>query len=148
MKVDEIKEDVILQPTVITVKKDRSVKTALDPRELNKNVKNDKYPMPNLDSLMEMIAQHVAKKTGHTFYTTLDMTYAYGQVKLSEETAGHCNFQIVGGEATGIYTFITGFYGLTTIPTEFQRIIDLTLAGITNTVVFIDDILIVTHGTE
>ena len=32
--------------------------------------------------------------------------------------------------------------------TEFQRIMDLTLAGITNTFAFIDDILIVTHGTE
>ena len=39
MKVDEIQEDVFLQPTVITDKKDRSVKIALDVRELNKNVK-------------------------------------------------------------------------------------------------------------
>ena len=38
VKVQEIKEDVFLQPTVITVKKDRSVKIALDARELNKNV--------------------------------------------------------------------------------------------------------------
>ena len=76
------------------------------------------------------------------------MTYAYGQVELSEETSGHCNFQIIGGKATGIYRFVTGFYGLTTMPTEFQRIIDLTLAGITNTFAFIDDILTVTHGTE
>ena len=34
------------------------------------------------------------------------------------------------------------------MPREFQRIMDLTLAGITNTFAFIDDILIVTHGTE
>ena len=54
----------------------------------------------------------------------------------------------MGGEATGVYKLITGFYGLTTMPTEFQRIIDL--AGITNTfafIDFIDDILIITHGT-
>ena len=64
VKVDEIKEDVFLQPTVITVKKDRSVKIALDARELNKNVKTDKDPMPNLDNLMEMISEPVANKTG------------------------------------------------------------------------------------
>ena len=104
--------------------------------------------MPNLDNLMDMIAEHVEQGPGETFFTTLDMTYAYGQVELSEETSKHCNFQIIGGKATGIYRFITGFYGLTTMPTEFQRIIDLTLAGITNTFAFIDDILIVTHGTE
>ena len=34
------------------------------------------------------------------------------------------------------------------MPTEFQRIMDLILADITNTSAFIDDILIVTHGTE
>ena len=35
VKAGEIKEYVFLQPTVITVKKDRSVKIALDARELN-----------------------------------------------------------------------------------------------------------------
>ena len=43
---------------------------------------------------------------------------------------------------------MTGFYGLPAMPTEFQRIIDLILAGIANTFAFIDDILIVTHGTK
>ena len=148
VKVQDIKEDVFLQPTVIMVKKDRSVKIALDARELNKNVGKDKYPMPNLDNLMDMIAEHVEQGPGKTFFTTLDMTYAYGQEELSEATPRQCNFQIIGGAATGIYRFITGFYGLTTMPTEFQRIMDLTLAGITNTFAFIDDILIVTHGTE
>ena len=67
VKVDEIKENVFLQPTLITVKKDRSVKLALDARELNRNVVKDRNPMPNLDNLMDMIAEHVAKKTGQTF---------------------------------------------------------------------------------
>ena len=38
MKVQEIKDDVFQQPTVTTVKKDRSVQIALDARELNRNV--------------------------------------------------------------------------------------------------------------
>ena len=104
--------------------------------------------MPNLENLMDMIAEHVEQRPSKTFLTTLDMTYADGQVELSEATSRQCNFQIIGGAATGIYRFITGFYGLTTMPTEFQRIMDLTLAGITNKFAFIDDILIVTHGTE
>ena len=148
VKVDEIKEDVFIQPTVITVKKDRSVKIALDARELNKNVIKDKYPMPNLDNLMDMIAEQAGGGEGTTYFTTLDMKYAYGQVELSPETSRHCNFQILGGAATGVYRFVTGFYGLTIMPTEFQRIIDLTLAGITNTFAFIDDILVVTRGSK
>ena len=39
---------------------------------------------------------------------------------LDEETAKHCNFQIIGGKATGTYRFVTGFYWLTIMPTEFQ----------------------------
>ena len=67
---------------------------------------------------MEMIAEHVAKKSGQTFYSTLDMTYAYDQVELRKDTARHCNYLIVGGETTWLYKFITGFYGLTTMPME------------------------------
>ena len=34
------------------------------------------------------------------------------------------------------------------MPTEFQRMMDATLAGIANTFAFIDDILIVTRGDK
>ena len=87
VKVGEIKEDVFLQPTVITVKKERSVKIALEAREPNKNVLKDKYPMPNLDNLMDLIAEKVGKEPGETFFSTLDITYAYEQVELSAETS-------------------------------------------------------------
>ena len=98
---------------------------------------------------MDMIAEHGStSKTGKTFFTTLEMSYAYGQVKLGAHTAKHCIFQILGGEATGVYRVFSGFYGSTAMSTEFQRIIDLTLAGFTNTYAFIDNILLVTYGTE
>ena len=48
-KMNEIKDDVFIQPTVITVKKDRSVKIALDARALNQAIDQ----MPNLDNLPE-----------------------------------------------------------------------------------------------
>ena len=92
VKVGEIKEDVFLQPTVFTVKKERSVKIALDAREPNKNVLKDKYPMPNSDNLMDMIAEKVGKEPGETFFSTLDITYAYEQVELSVETSRQGNF--------------------------------------------------------
>ena len=68
------------------------------------------------------------------------MKYAYGQLKLNTELAKHCNFQIIGGRATGTYRFITGFYGLTVMPTEFQKLIDSILEKAQNTFAFIDDI--------
>ena len=56
-KINEIKDDVFIQPTVITVKKDRSVKIALDARALNQAIDKDKYQMPNLDNLQDMVAE-------------------------------------------------------------------------------------------
>ena len=43
---------------------------------------------------------------------------------------------------------MTGFYGLTGMPTEFQKVIDLLLARFREVFVSIDDILIVTKGTK
>ena len=49
---------------------------------------------------------------------------------------------------TGTYRFKTGFYGLTDMPAEFQKAVDYTLIGLKNTFYFLDDILIVSKGSE
>ena len=141
-------DDVFIQPVVITVKKDRSVKTALDARALNDSIAKDKYQMPNLENLMDMVAETIDGKEGQVFYSSIDMKYAYGQIPLEESTAKHCNFQIIGGKSTGTYRFVTGHYGLTKMPTEFQKVMDLTLVNMDSTFVYIDDILIVTKGEK
>ena len=147
-RVDTIKDDVFIQPVVITVKKDRSVKIALDARALNDSIAKDKYQMPNLENLMDMVAEKIDGKEGQVFYSSVDMKYAYGQIPLDESTAKHCNFQIIGGKSTGTYKFVTGHYGLTIMPTEFQKVMDLTLVNMDSTFVYIDDILIVTKGEK
>ena len=67
---------------------------------------------------------------------------------LHEMTKRHCNFQIIGGKSTGTYRFTTGYYSVTIMPTEFQKVMDLTLANTNSVFVYIDDILIVTKGTK
>ena len=77
-KVEKIRDDVFIQPTVITVKKDKSVKIALDARALNDYTAKDKYQMPNLDNLIDLIAEKLDEnKTGEAWYSSVDMTYAY-----------------------------------------------------------------------
>ena len=146
-KINEIKDDVFIQPTVITVKKDRSVNIALDARALNQATDKDKYQMPNVENLLDMVAEKLDVETGEAWFSSV-MTYAYGQVPLHISTAKHCNFQIIGGESTGTYRFVSGFYGLSVMPTEFQKVMDLLLAKFREVFVFIDDILIVTKGTK
>ena len=106
--------------------------------------------MPNLENLMDMIADKIDGNEGEVLYSSVDMKYAYGQIPLDESTAKHCNFQIIGRrrKSTGTYRFVTGHYGLTIMPTEFQKIMDLTPANMDCTFVYIDDILIVTKGEK
>ena len=91
-KVNEIKDEVFIQPTVITVKKDHSVKIALDARALNQEIEKDKHQMPNLENLLDMVAEKLDSKNGEAWYSTLDISYAYGQVPLHPLIAKHCNF--------------------------------------------------------
>ena len=61
-KVDKIQDNVFIQPTVITVKEDKSVKIALDARALNQSIPKDKHQMPSLDNLIDMLAEKLDKK--------------------------------------------------------------------------------------
>ena len=106
--------------------------------------------MPNIEMLIDTISQHLTDTQNgqQAYFTTLDLKYAYSQLKLHHDTAKHCNFNIICGESTGTYRFKTGFYGLTDMPAEFQKAIDYTLIGLQNTYCFLDDVIIVSTGTE
>ena len=108
----------------------------------------NKYQMHNIDCLMDSIAQTItqASDEGEVQFSTIDLRYAYSQLPQDPETAKHCNFNIIGGQATGTYRFKTGFCGLTDMPAEFPKAIEITLANPTNTFSFLDDIIIVTGG--
>ena len=105
--------------------------------------------MPIFDELLDNVGQiiAVAKEGEDVWFTKLDHNYAFSQLPLSEETMKHCNFSIVGGRATGNYRFKTGFYGLTDMPTEFQKAMDRTLMNLLNTFCFLDDVLICSVGS-
>ena len=77
-----------------------------------------------------------------------NLTYAYGQLPLRPETSVQCIYSLVGGRSTGTYRFKTGFYGLTSMPAEFQRVMDSILSEFPHAHAFIDDILITTKGSE
>ena len=95
--------------------------------------------MPNVDELIDGVSQIVTEnKKGTLYFSVLDLKYAYSQLKLAADTARQCNFNIVGGKATGTYRFLTGFYGLADMPAEFQKAMDRTINHAKNTFCFLD----------
>ena len=73
------------------------MKLALESRELNKQVHKNKYQMPNIAELMDTVGQTISeKKSGAIYFTTMDLTYAYGPLPLNAETSVQCNFFLEG----------------------------------------------------
>ena len=121
-RVETVSDEVFIQPVVVTVKKDKTVKIALDPRSMNNAILKEKYQMPKLDNLMEQVAEITnSDNTGEVLFTFLDKLYAYGQTDLHPDTARHCGFQIIRGRATGTYAFNTGYHGLTIMHQSSKR---------------------------
>ena len=146
-KLEKCTTDHFIAPIVLTAKKDGSRKLALNAKPMNAQIWQNKYQMPNMHELIDSAAQIITKDTpGEVWFTSLDLKYAFSQLPLSELTSSHCNFSILCGEATGTYRFKTGFYGLTDMPTEFQKAMDCTLQGLEDVICYLDDILVVTKG--
>ena len=144
-KANKTTENCFISPAVITIKRDKSVKIALDSRKLNEACIKRKAAMPNMEELISKISAKITKGEGEIWMSKIELDYAYGYAKVSKEAAKHCVFSIIGGDLTGHYCFEKGFYGLSDIPTVFQEHIDAVLEF--KTPVWLDDIICVINGS-
>ena len=103
IKVSSCPNNYYISPIVVTVKKDQTIKLALDSKVLNKSIHKNKYQMPNIDTLIESISQQISAPASQniTYFSTIDLKYAYSQLNLDTNTANHCNFNIISGDMTG-----------------------------------------------
>ena len=146
-EINDVDEDCFVSPVVITVKSEKSVKIALDSRKLNDSCIKMRPHMPNMEEFLNQISVGITRdRTVQLFMSKIDLDYAYGQMKLSEETSRQCVFALTGGNFSGYYRYKKGFYGLAVIPTILQEKIDRTLEYCTPA--WLDDIIIVTRGSE
>ena len=93
-KADKTTENCFVSPAGITIKKDKSVKIALDSRKLNDACIKRKAAMPNMEELISKISAKITKGNGDIWMSKNDLDFAYGQAKLSKEAARHCVFSI------------------------------------------------------
>ena len=141
-------KDRFISPIVITCKKDKSIKLALDSKFIYKQIYKNKYQMPNIHELVDNVAAQITNDSvGEVWFTYLDLKNVYSQLSPDKFTSNQCNFSIVGGDITGTYQFLIGFYGLGDMPNEFQRVMDSTIGSIPFTNCYLDDILIASKGT-
>ena len=103
-----------ISPIVITVKRDQTIKLALDSQILNNSIHKNKYQMPNIETLMDSLSQIITdfktEPADKICFSTSDLKYAYSQRNLHPDTAKHCIINNVSGDMTGTYRFKTGFF--------------------------------------
>ena len=150
-KLKNCSDQYFISPIVITVKRDQTIKLALDSKILNKTIHKNKYQMPNIETLIDSISQIIndykTEPADKIYFPTIDLMFAYSQLNLHPDTAKHCSFNIVSGDMTGTYRFKTYLYGFTEMPAEFQKAMDYTLVGLKK-ICFLDDTFIGSKGSD
>jgi len=118
-------------PIVPVVKQDGSVRICGDYKcTVNQVSKLDNYPIPKTDDLLATLG-------GGNKFTKLDMSQAYQQLLLDEESK---KFTTINTHK-GLYQYNRLPFGVSSAPGIFQRTMENLLQGIPHVVVRVDDIL-------
>ncbi|EYC17427.1 hypothetical protein Y032_0030g2043 [Ancylostoma ceylanicum] len=127
-------------PVVLVKKKDGTLRLCIDYRELNKIIRQDSYPLPKIDTVLQCLK-------GKRFFSTMDLASGYWQIRLSEDAKRKSAFTT----SEGLFEFTVLPFGLSTSPSVFQRMMDMVIKGLDledEVFVYIDDILIGTDTLE
>ncbi|MEE4247362.1 MAG: reverse transcriptase domain-containing protein, partial [Kangiellaceae bacterium] len=119
-------------PIVPVLKADGSVRICADfKRTVNLDVEPDGYPLPRIEEI-------VAKLTGGQRFSKLDLSQAYSQLPLDEESQQICTINTTKGLLR--YTRLP--FGVAPAVGIFQRRMDCLLQGIPHVAYFIDDLIV------
>lgn len=120
-------------PIVAVLKSDRkSVRICGDFRmTVNPVSKLNRYPIPKVEDLFATLER------GKTF-TKIDLSQAYQQLKLDEESKKY----VVINTHKGLFRYTRLPYGISSAPGIFQKAMEGLLQGIPHVTVYLDDILI------
>jgi len=117
-------------PIVLVKKPDGSERFCVDYRKLNNVTLKDSFPMPNIENRLN-------KLHGSKFFKSFDCTSGYWQIKLSDKAKQITSFIC----SLGLFSFKVMPFGLCNAGATFQRIMELILNKLTNSIAYIDDIL-------
>ena len=122
---------------VPVIKKDGTIRMALDFRPLNEICKFDAFPMPRVDSTLEKLA-------GAKVFSKIDLTKGYYQMEIAEEDCCKTAFRFDGQ----LYEFVRTPFGLASAPQSFQRLMNKVLGDLPFVAIYLDDVIIFSGDTK
>ena len=121
-------------PIVLVPKKDGSVRFCIDFRKLNKVTEFDAEPMPNMEEIIN-------RMSGHKYFTKMDLSKGYWQVRLTERSKPLTAFET----PRGLFQFRNMPFGLVNSGATFCRLMRIILSNFPNVDSFVDDMWIFTE---
>ena len=114
-------------------KKDGTLRMCIDYRALNKVTVKDRYPLPNIQDLIDRLH-------GKQIFSSLDLQSGYHQIRIADEDVPKTAFLTPMGQ----YQFKVLSFGLTNAPAIFQRVMNSVFAPYLGkfVLVYLDDILV------
>jgi transposase InsO family protein len=118
---------------VVVRKKDGSLRFCVDYRQLNDRTIKDAYPLPKIEECLDVLS-------GSSWFTSVDLRSGYHQVAMHPDDIHKTAFIT----RRGSFAFKVMPFGLCNAPATFQRLMDVTMAGINYDIclVYLDDILV------
>ncbi len=121
-------------PIFAVVKKDGGVRLVQDFWALNNQSYMDKYSMKDVSERIGEIG-----RSGSTIFSTIDLTAGFWQMILHPRAHPYTAFTVPG---MGQFQWVTSPMGLLGCPASFQRLMETVVNGLTNVIVYIDDLLV------
>ncbi|XP_028166425.1 uncharacterized protein K02A2.6-like isoform X2 [Ostrinia furnacalis] len=119
-------------PLVIARKADGGIRLCADYKvTLNRVLMVDRYPVPKVEDLFSDLC-------GNEYFTKLDLSQAYNQLILDESSRKYT----VINTHRGLFKYNRLVYGLSSSPGIFQKFMENLFKGMSDVVIFYDDILI------
>ena len=121
-------------PKKLDASGERKVRLVVDYRKLNDKTKDDKFPLPKIEEILDNLGQC-------TYFTTLDLKSGFHQILMDPRDREKTAFS----SDLGHYEFIRMPFGLKNAPATFQRMMIIVLDGLLGhkCFVYLDDIIVI-----
>ena len=130
-------------PLLVVKKPDGSIRTSLDARRLNKILKDDHHPLPNLRECLHRMGRTITKGTD-LYITKLDLSKGFWQLPVLEADQEKVSFCHRNTQ----YKCKRSLYGVKVTPSGFARVINEVFGRIAGCFVYLDDISLVSPSWE